>query len=109
MRSGAGPSGFSVETSLEGARTLVVLQGEIDAYTSPKLGEGFAELGDVAGRHVVVDMSSVGFVDSAGLSALVACLTDVRDDGGLVSLRSVTRQLAKLFEITGLTRIFPAE
>ncbi len=33
----------------------------------------------------------------------------VRDAGGAVSMRSITRQLAKLFEITGLTRIFPVE
>lgn len=103
------PDRFAVETFVEGARSLVVLRGEIDAYTSPWLAEGFAGLGDVAGRHVVVDLAGVGFVDSAGLSSLVNCLGAVREAGGAVSMRSMTRQLAKLFEITGLTRIFPVE
>ena len=102
-------SSFSFEATADGARTLVALEGEIDAYTSPRLTQGFAELGDVAGRHVVVDLAGVGFVDSAGLSALVASLQALREDGGAVSLRSVSRQLTKLFEITGLSRMFPME
>lgn len=102
-------SSFSFEATADGARTLVALEGEIDAYTSPQLTQGFGGLGDVAGRHVVVDLAGVGFVDSAGLSALVASLQALREDGGAVSLRSVSRQLTKLFEITGLSRMFPME
>ena len=105
----AASSEFDVDTIVEGARTLVVVQGELDAYTSPRLGEEFTAMGDLTGRHVVVDLASVGFVDSAGLSALVVCLTGVRDAGGVVSMRAVPRQLAKLFEITGLARLFPFE
>lgn len=102
-------SGFEIETEIDGARILVAPRGEIDAYTSSRLYEGFAGVGDVAGRHVVVDLAGVGFVDSAGLSALVSCLQGVSDRGGAITLRSATRQLAKLFEITGLTRLFPME
>ena len=109
MRGPAGGSSFSFEATADGARTLVSLEGEIDAYTSPRLTQGFGELGDVAGRHVVVDLAGVGFVDSAGLSALVASLQALREDGAAVSLRSASRQLAKLFEITGLSRMFSIE
>lgn len=98
---------FSIVTSVEGARVLVVLGGEIDAYTTERLHEGFQGLGDVAGQHVVVDLHGVGFVDSAGLAALASSLRRLGDEGAAVSLRSVTRQLAKLFEITGLNRLFP--
>lgn len=108
--SGPAPApSFSFEVTADGARTVVALDGEIDAYTSPRLTKGFAELGDVAGRHVVVDLAGVGFVDSAGLSALVASLQALRENGAAVSLRSVSRQLSKLFEITGLNRMFPIE
>ncbi|MDP9019843.1 MAG: STAS domain-containing protein [Actinomycetota bacterium] len=109
MSGPAAASSFSFEATADGARTLVCLEGEIDAYTSPRLAQGFADLGDVAGRHVVIDLAGVGFVDSAGLSTLVANLQALREDGGAVSLRSVSRQLSKLFDITGLSRMFPIE
>ncbi len=100
---------FGVDTRVDGARIVMVLQGEIDAYTAPRLEEAVRALGDVAGRHLVVDLAGVGFIDSTGLSTLVTGLRGVRDAGGVVSLREVSRQLAKLFEITGITRLFPLE
>ncbi|MBW3643367.1 MAG: STAS domain-containing protein [Actinobacteria bacterium] len=100
---------FGVHTRVDGARIVMALQGEIDAYTAPRLEEAVAALGDVAGRHLVVDLAGVGFIDSTGLSALVTSLRGVRDAGGVVSLRELSRQLAKLFEITGITRLFPLD
>ncbi len=100
---------FGVDTSVDGARIVMRLRGEIDAYTAPRLEEAVARLGDVAGRHLVVDLGGVGFVDSTGLSVLVTSLRGVSNAGGVVSLREVSRQLTKLFEITGITRLFPLE
>ncbi len=106
--SGSFPA-LEVDTNVEGARIVMGLRGEIDAYTAPRLQEAVAHLGDVAGRHLVVDLGGVGFVDSTGLSVLVTSLRNVMNAGGVVSLREVSRQLAKLFEITGITRLFPLE
>jgi anti-sigma B factor antagonist len=103
------PPPFAVAVVADGARTLLRLQGELDAYTSPRLAAVVERLGDVGGRHVVLDLGDVGFVDSAGLSALVSVLTTVRQGGGAVSLRAVGPQLRKLFEITGLTRLAAVE
>lgn len=101
--------GFAIDVRVDGARTLVVLSGEIDSYTAPRMNEAFAELDDVAGRHVVLDLADVGFVDSAGLSAIVLCMGSVRRGGGAVSVRSMSPQLLKLFEITGISRMFPVD
>ena len=104
-----GPESFGVDVSRHGARVEVTLRGELDAYSAPRLRECMAELGEIAGRHVVVDLGAVGFVDSAGLAAIVSTLRAVKEADGAVSLRSMTPQLHKLFEITGLSRLFPAE
>lgn len=101
--------GFGCDVSAEGARVTVVLRGELDAYSADRLREGLASVGDVGGRHVVVDVSRVGFVDSSGLSALVTSLSRIRDAGGVVTLSAPSRQLVKLFEITGVSRLFPVE
>lgn len=109
MTSPPDPEAFAIEVSRQGARVDVALHGEIDAYSAPRLQEGVAELGDLAGRHVVVDLGGVGFVDSAGLAAIVSMLRGVKEADAAVSLRSMSPQLHKLFEITGLSRLFPAE
>lgn len=104
-----GPESFAIDVARQGARVEVMLYGELDAYSAPRLREGMSELGEIAGRHVVVDLGGVGFVDSAGLAAIVSTLRAVKEADGAVSLRSMSPQLHKLFEITGLSRLFPAE
>lgn len=103
------PEAFAMEVAREGARVDVALHGELDAYSAPRLKEGFAQLGEVAGRHVVLDLGDVGFVDSAGLAAIVATLRAVKDGEGAVTVRAMSPQLHKLFEITGLSRLLMSE
>ena len=103
------PEAFAISVRRQGARIEVALRGELDAYSAPQLRAGIADLGEVAGRHVVLDLGAVGFVDSAGLAAIVAALRAVRDADGAVSVRGMSPQLHKLFEITGLSRLLPAE
>ena len=98
---------FDCRVERDRGRISVGLAGEIDAYTSERLRAAFCGLDEVAGRHVVVDMSDVRFVDSSGLAALVGALTKVKEQGGVITLASPTPQLVKLFEITGVSRLFP--
>jgi anti-sigma B factor antagonist len=99
---------LSLSTRPEGDRTVVVVGGEIDVYTAPKLREQLVELVSNGDYHLVVDMEGVDFLDSTGLGVLVGGLKRVRPhhDG---SLRLVCTQerILKIFRITGLTKVFP--
>lgn len=103
------PEAFGMEVARQGARIDVALRGELDAYSAPHLHEGMSTLGDITGRHVVLDLAAVGFVDSAGLAAIVTSLRAAKDGDAVVSVKGMSPQIHKLFEITGLSRLFPAE
>ncbi|MFC5291056.1 STAS domain-containing protein [Actinokineospora guangxiensis] len=64
-----------VEHVAERAAVVAVVGGEIDASNAARLATGIVAAVDVAfaesARHLVVDMSAVGFCGSAGLGALV--------------------------------------
>lgn len=102
-------STFSCRLNQDGARVSVTLEGELDAYSAGQLRDALAGIEEVGGRHVVVDVARVAFVDSSGLAALVGSLSEIREAGGVVTLVSPNRQLVKLFEITGVSRLFPVE
>ena len=57
-----------------GDRTIVVVGGEIDVYTAPKLREKLIDLVSAGNYHLVVDMEGVEFLDSTGLGVLVGGL-----------------------------------
>lgn len=57
-------------TSLDGVDFLTV-EGEIDVATAPRLIAALNDAVNQAVRSVVIDLSSVGFMDSTGLALLI--------------------------------------
>jgi anti-sigma B factor antagonist len=75
-------------------------------YTAPDLRERIRDLADKGAVHVIVDMSRVDFLDSTGLGALVGGLKRIRDHGGSLTLVITAPRILRIFEITGLTKVF---
>lgn len=98
---------LSLSTRDEGDRTVVVVAGEIDVYTAPKLREQLVELVNAGRYHLIVDMEGVEFLDSTGLGVLVGGLKRVRAHDGSLRLVCNQERILKIFRITGLTKVFP--
>jgi len=80
--------------------------GEVDLSTAPSLRARIDEIVSGGSRRLVVDLSAVGFMDSSGLSALVAGMKGMRAAGGRFTLVSGTDSILKVFTVTGLDRVF---
>jgi len=79
--------------------------GELDAYTVSAFRES---LGDIASHErVVIDLSDVPFMDSAGLGALIGGIRRTREQGGEVAVACSRPTLTKLLHTTGFDRIVP--
>ena len=57
--------------------------GELDAYTVGQFRDALGELADK--RYLLIDLSSVPFMDSAGLGALIGGIRRAREAGGDVA------------------------
>jgi anti-sigma B factor antagonist len=90
-------------------REVVVVKGEIDVATSPALREELYATIDGGVRVLVVDLSGLAFIDSSGLGVLVAALKHTRERDGELILRGLDHPALRVFEITGLTELFPLE
>jgi anti-sigma B factor antagonist len=86
--------------------TVVGLSGELDAYTSLELRETVVRLVEEGARDIIIDLEKVDFIDSVGLGTLVGCLKRSAEHGGSISLVCVNPQIQKVFDITGLSKIF---
>ena len=97
---------LSLETRTEGDWTVIEVGGEIDVYTAPKLREALVELVNAGRYQIIVDVERVDFLDSTGLGVLVGALKRVRTQDGDLSLVCTEARILKVFEITGLTKVF---
>jgi len=77
--------------------------GELDAYT---VGQFREALGELASKpKLLIDMSQVPFVDSAGLGALIGGIRRAREVGGDVAVCCNRPTLVRLLHTTGFDRI----
>ena len=97
---------LSLQTREVDSRTIVAVGGEIDVYTAPKLRDKITELVGEGHHQLVIDMENVDFLDSTGLGVLVGALKRVRTHDGDLSLVCDEPRILKVFEITGLTKVF---
>ena len=98
---------FDIKTEKLGEDTYVIaLAGEVDLYTAPELKQQLLEVIGQGAKEVVVDLSDTTFIDSTTLGVLVGGVKRLRPNGGQVSLVCSDRNITKIFEITGLDRVF---
>jgi anti-sigma B factor antagonist len=97
-----------IELAPEPAGSWPVLRvaGEIDIQTSPILEEHLQRALDLGKNSIVVDLNEVTFLDSTGLSVLVAGFKRCQGAGGDMRIERPQPNVLRVFEITGLADAF---
>jgi anti-sigma B factor antagonist len=98
---------FDIKTEqLSGDSYVISLAGEVDLYTAPEFKQQLLEVIGQGGKEVVVDFTDTTFIDSTTLGVLVGGVKRLRSNDGQLSLVCNDRNITKIFEITGLDRVF---
>lgn len=85
---------------------VVATRGELNAVTSPTLRERLTSEIEAGARAIVVDLSAVTFIDSSGLSALLAGLKRISARQGQLIVSGVSEHTRLIFELTQADRVF---
>lgn len=96
-----------VEINITAADDHTICQpiGELDAYSVAQFREALASVADAP--RLLIDLSEVPFMDSAGLGALIGGIRKVRDADGDVAVACSRPTLTRLLHTTGFDRIVP--
>jgi anti-sigma B factor antagonist len=98
---------FDIKTEELGDDAYVIsLAGEVDLYTAPEFKQQLLDVISKGAKSVVVDFSNTTFIDSTTLGVLVGGVKRLRANEGQLSLVCSDRNITKIFEITGLDRVF---
>lgn len=86
----------------------VIVSGEIDLYTAPRLhSELSAVIGGAPGKsRVTVDMSGVDFCDSTGMNVLLTSLRLANEREVGFELAAPRPAVKKILQVTGLDSVF---
>jgi len=87
--------------------TLVEVNGRVDSTNATQLGDALSQQLDAGHQMLVVDLSSVEYMSSAGLRELVSALKKARKTaGGDVRLAALSPRVKEVLELAGLDTIF---
>lgn len=85
---------------------LITVSGRVDSSTAPELEETLEErIGE--GRHnLVLDLSDVNYLSSAGLRTLVSTLRTCKKKGGDVRIATPSERVTEVMSLAGLDTLF---
>lgn len=90
----------------DGYKIVDVKEKRIDAAIDNEFKEILLDTINKA-NHIIIDFSSVDFVDSSFLSALIYIYKICQKENKKLYIVGLSKKLWTLFDITGLTSIFP--
>ncbi|GAB4510351.1 MAG: STAS domain-containing protein [Anaerolineae bacterium] len=96
-----------VEISVSGLdnATLVEVQGRIDSMNANQFGEGLAAPIEDGQVNIVLDLSGVEYMSSAGLREIVGSLKKAKRNGGDIRIAQPSDRVREVLELAGLDTI----
>lgn len=91
------------------SRSVIMIQPDnrLDSYSAPLLRQKIIDLVERGKFNLVIDLSNVLFLDSAGIAVLVNSLRRTRHKGGDTKLAGpIQPSVARLFDLTQFDQIF---
>src|SRR4029434_1151366 len=85
---------------------VLPLKGEIDLHVSPVITASLTAMIEKKPERVVIDLSDVSYIDSAGLAALIQAMQKVEAYGGKFLLAGLQETVRSIFEISRLDQVF---
>ncbi|MCU0486566.1 MAG: STAS domain-containing protein [Anaerolineales bacterium] len=86
---------------------VVSVAGRVDSFTAPKLGEALTEITNSGKYHIVIDMTAVEYVSSAGLRVLIDTQKTCKHSSrGEVVLVGVPKPIYDTLDLAGFVPLF---
>jgi anti-sigma B factor antagonist len=104
---------MSSDESAKGAEgteeRVIFVAGELDFHTAPDLRKEILTLLNEGVDRLVLDVSQLEFIDSSGLSVIIAGFKRFKERGGELILRSITDRTRRILEVSGLNNVLSFE
>ena len=97
---------MQINTNTDGPVVTVSVDGELDAHNCSQLGAAIRTAVADNARTVIIDASSLRFIDSSAISELLRAREEVAGLGGELTIRDVAPSVRRVLEITGLEETF---
>jgi anti-sigma B factor antagonist len=98
---------LEVRVDEDGDSLTVRVVGELDLATAPIVEDSLRSARERNPSSIVLDLDSVGFIDSTGLRMLLVAARRSREDGDRLRIRCRAGPVRRMIELTGMQHALP--
>ena len=93
---------MEIKKTIDDAKTVIAVAGRVDTTTAPELEAGLKLEG---GETLVLDLSGVPYMSSAGLRCLLSAQKSLMTGGGSMTIVGIQPAVKEVLDITGMSGI----
>lgn len=97
---------MEVETTNYKRCSVVSVSGRVDSNTAPAFEEALKAVLDEGQHNVILELSGVEFLSSAGLRGMVSTLKACKNAGGDLRVATPSERVVEVMQLAGLTTLF---
>lgn len=90
----------------EGTRTVLTIEGSLDAVSTPELRPVIDALVKEGKREVTLELGGLRLIDSSGVGVIVSLYKRIHQQGGEVKIVGMRDQPLAIFKLLRLDRVF---
>jgi anti-anti-sigma factor len=98
---------IQVNLRLEEKLAVVDLSGDVTSFAEKKLLAAYDKAVAHKIKRIIFNFSSVGYVNSAGMSIMITVLTRAQNQGVTLRAFGLSPHFQKIFEMVGLLKYVP--
>lgn len=95
-----------INKTTNGDELTIALDGRLDTTTAPELEAELGGLKDV--KALVMDMSKLVYISSAGLRVLLKA-QKIMNKQGSMKVKNISQEIREIFEVTGFDELLNIE
>ena len=84
---------------------VVQIEGELDTGSSPNAQNQLDQLRGQGVKKILLDLTNLDFISSAGLRVLLATAQELKEDSGDLRVCSLNREVKEVFDISGFSTL----
>ena len=86
--------------------SILRLKGFLDAHTAPNFEQAIQELIEENRFKIIVSMSDLNYISSAGLGVFMGFIEEIREQKGDIKLSNMTDKVYKVFDLLGFPALY---
>ncbi len=99
-------SKLSVTRQEKDVAVVLKLKGMLDVHTVPAFESALTEVISDKKYNIIIDLSNLDYISSAGLGVFMGYIEEIRDHGGDIKIAAAQPKVYKIFDLLGFPNLF---